>query len=583
MSSAERSPAGFFRTEASRRRFITGATAFGLSAAAATRLADLAAQEATPAASTGGEVDFNDLGDDHVSGTFPLSEEKVTLSVLIPSNGDVGSFEYEDNEFTRWYEDLTNVHVEWQIVPADEAQTGLNVRLAGGDYPEVLMSFNPTPAVQQLYGQLGVFLPLNDLIDQHAVEFARVVEQYPLSLDVITARDGNIYSLPYVNDCFHCAQDRKLFIYQPWLDVLGLEMPTTTDEFRDMLIAFRDGDPNGNGEADEFPFSTCINSWNNELDLTLMNSFVFNPGEPYLFNQDGTVTAAYMTDGWREGAKWLADLYAEGLIDPESFTQTADQLIAKTSGDGPNRVGAAVGGSWGVFVDWQPNDPTQRWAEFVLAPPFAGPEGVQISPYNPYLPYASGNFIITDRANDPELAFRWADGLYDLETTMRNVQGSLGQSWRWADEGELGIDGEQAIWAVIPGEPTQGPLSEGWIQTGPSFRSSRVRFGEKLADPSLRDTNLDVITEQVLAPYRQPAEMRLPPMFFNEDQVTLVAEAQATLVPFVKEQLAAWITGQSPVDDTWDDFLGQLEAMGVGAYLEAYQSTFDAQQSASQD
>jgi putative aldouronate transport system substrate-binding protein len=561
----------------SRRNFIAGAMAMGLSASAAATLATYAqTPEARPA---GGQVDFNALGDDQVNGTFPLSEEKITLQVLIPSNADVGSFEYEENEFTRWYEDRTNVHVEWSIVPLDEAQTGLNVRLVSGDYAEVLMSFDPTPAIQQLYGGLGIFLPLNDYIDQYAVEFKRVVEQYPLALDVITATDGNIYSLPYVNDCFHCAQDRKLFIYQPWLDALGLEMPTTTEEFHNVLTAFKEQDPNG--EGNELPLATCINSWNNELDLTLMNSFVFNPGEPYLFNQEGTVTASYMTDGWREGARYMAQLFAEELIDPESFTQTAEQLIAKTGGDGPTRVGAAVGGSWGVFVNWEPNDPSQRWAEYKLAPAFAGPEGVQISAYNPYLPYAGGNFIITDKCENPEIAFRWADGLYDLETTMRNVQGTLDKSWRWANEGEIGTDGQQAIWAGIPGEPAEGPKSEGWIQTGPSFRSSRVRFGEVLANPDLRSTNLDVITEEVLAPYRQPAEWWLPPMFFSEDQVALVAEVESVLIPYVKESLAGWITGQSSVDDDWESYLAELQAMGVQSYLEAYQATFDAQQGGS--
>jgi putative aldouronate transport system substrate-binding protein len=573
-------------TLASRRRFIAGAMAMGLSATAATRLAAVAqTPAASPVASPpGAQVDYATLADDHVAGTFPLSDEKVTFSVLIPSNDSVGSFEYEDNEFTRWYEERTNVHIEWQVVPREEANTGLNVRLASGDYPEILMSFNPEPAVQQLYGGIGTFIPLNDLIDQFAVEFKRVVEQYPLAMNVITATDGNIYSLPYVNDCFHCAQDRKLFIYQPWLDAVGLSMPTTTDEFHAMLTAFKENDPNGNGEADELPFATCINSWNNEIDLALMNSFVFNPGEPYLFNQDGKITASYMTEGWKKGAAFLAQLFAEGLIDPESFTQTAEQLVAKTSGDEPTRVGVAVGGSWGVFVQWDPADPSGRWAEYKLAPPFKGPDGVQISAYNPYLPFASGNFIITDKCSNPEIAFKWADGLYDLETTMRNVQGSYGTSWRWANEGELGIDGQQAIWAVIPKPPApegSGPGSEGWIQTGPSFRSSRVRAGEVLADPALRDTNLDVITEEVLSPYRQPAEMWLPPLFFSEENVALVAEAEATLIPFVKESLVGWITGQQPVEETWESYLEQLQSMGIEQYLQAYQSTFDASQGAS--
>jgi len=133
---------------ASRRGFIAGAMAMGLSLQAATTLAAHAQAPGTTADRA--TVDFNALGDDRVTGAFPLSEEKATLQVLIPSNPDVGSFEYEDNEFTRWYEDRTNVHVDWRIVPADEAQTALNVRLVSGDYTEMLMSFNQTPAVPQL-------------------------------------------------------------------------------------------------------------------------------------------------------------------------------------------------------------------------------------------------------------------------------------------------------------------------------------------------------------------------------------------------------------------------------------------------
>ena len=44
------------------------------------------------------------------------------------------------------------------------------------------------------------------------------------------------------------SMSQKMFIYEPWLDALGLEMPTTTEEFYKVLVAFRDMDPNGNGK-----------------------------------------------------------------------------------------------------------------------------------------------------------------------------------------------------------------------------------------------------------------------------------------------------------------------------------------------
>lgn len=555
---------------ASRRRFIAGAAAFGVSGST---LTSIMASAQTPAASPAGDFDPLVLGEDTVDSDFPLSDETVELTILTPSNIDVGSF--EDNDFTRWYEEKTNVHITWQVVPYEERDTALNLRLASGDYPDILMWFRPTLAVQELYGNEGIFVALNDYIDQYGVEFNRVVEQYPLTLRTITASDGNIYSLPYVNDCFHCAQDKKMWIYQPFLDALGMEMPQTTEEYLEYLRACKEQDVNGNGEADELPLASGTGSWNDQLDLFFMNSFTFNPGEPYVFVDNGNVAVSYNQDGWRQGTAYLAGIYAEGLMDPESFTQSNEQLVAKGNAETPI-IGSAPGGSWGVFVTWTPDDPSGRWADFKLMPALEGPEGVRWSAYNPYLPYATGDFIITDKCQNPEIAFRWADGLYDLETTLRSVQGVKGENWDWAQPGQIGSDGEQAIWDSIPVETEPGvPASTSWVQTGPSFRSARVRFGEAVDDPEMLQYNLDTITQEVLEAYRQPAEMWMPPVSFTPDEAQVVAEAEATIVPFVQQRFAEWVTGNRNVDEDWESYLAELEGLGVEDYLATYQQALE--------
>lgn len=560
----------------SRRSFIQGAMAFGLSAGAASLLAEsVGAQtpDASPAASPAGELDIMALADDTVNGTFPLVEETATIKAMIPSSVDVGSF--EDNDFTRWYEAKTNVHIEWDVVPGDDAATALNVRLASGDYAEVLLGFNQKPSALQLYGSEGTYLALNDHIDKHGVEFKRVVEQYPLTTSVITGSDGNIYSLPYVNDCFHCAQDRKLWIYQPWLDELGLAMPQTTDEYHAALKAFKERDPNC------FPLSTCFSGgWNSELDLNLMNAFIFNPGKPWVSIVDGKATAVYTTDAWKEGTAWLATLYADGLIDPESFTQDAQGLQAKANREEGTLVGSAPGGSWGVFVQWTPADASQRWAEYSLMPALKGPGGVKIAPFNPYLPYAPGSFVVTDQCKDPELAVRWADGLYDLETTMRAVQGVLDKNWRWAKAGEIGRNGEQGIWANIPQPPSNVPASTGWAQRGPSFRSGKVRNGEILETEDLRKYDLDNITQQILRPDKQPDDMWLPPLYLSTEDSQAIAELETTIQPFVEQTFAQIITGQADIESAWGDYLSQLDAMGLPRYLEITQAAYDKQREA---
>lgn len=556
----------------SRRRFVAGAMAFGLSAGAAQVLAGRAFAQ-TPVASPAGELDILAMAGDTVSGTFPLVEETATLRVMVPSSVDVASF--EDNEFNRWYEEKTNVHIEWDVVPGDDAATALNIRLASGDYAEILMGFNQETSTLQLYGADGTYQALNPYIDQHAVEFRRVLEQYPLTSTVITSPDGNIYALPYVNDCFHCAQDRKLWIYTPWLEELGLAMPQTTEEYANALRAFKERDPNC------FPLSTCASGgWNSDLDLNLMNAFVFNPGSPWLTLVDGKVTAAYTTDGWKQGTAWLASLYAEGLIDPESFTQDAQGLQGKANREEGTLVGSAPGGSWGVFVQWTPGDASQRWADYALMPPLKGPDGVQIAPFDPYLPYAPGAFIVTDACKDPELAYRWADGLYDLETTMRAVSGTPDVGWRWATAGEVGRDGEQGIWAGIPREAATTPGSDTWGQRGPSYRSGRVRNGEVLATEELRAYDLDNLTSEILRPFKQPDEWVIPPLYLSTEDAQTIAEVETTILPFVKQTFAQAVTGQTDIESAWASYTSQLEDMGLSRYLEIMQNAVDQQQNA---
>lgn len=78
-------------------------------------------------------------------------------------------------------------------------------------------------------------------------------EEEPDTLSLAKTYEGEIYALPKFQgkwpDC-----NGVMFINKTWLDNLGLEVPTTLGELKDVLVAFRDNDANGNGDAsDEIP------------------------------------------------------------------------------------------------------------------------------------------------------------------------------------------------------------------------------------------------------------------------------------------------------------------------------------------
>lgn len=308
---------------------------------------------------------------------FPVSEEKVTLRVLIPSNPQVEN--YDTNAFTKWFEEKTNVHVEWLI--AQEFEQQLNLLAASGDLPNVILSVRQGGVPGSLltfYGQQGLFLPLNDLIEEQGVEIKRMFELDPLAERIATSPDGNIYGFPDVNDCYHCSMAQKMWIYKPWLDKLGLDMPQTTEDFYNVLNAFKTQDPNGNGKADEIPLASAPGTWNGDLTLFLMSAFVVTSGSNMVLT-DGEIDVTYDDPAWREGLRCIKRLYSEGLIAPESLTQDSSGLARMVQ--------------------------SSQFYDYVSIPPLEGPEGVRGTSYFAYQVYP-GACVITAAAKNPEAAFR---------------------------------------------------------------------------------------------------------------------------------------------------------------------------------
>lgn len=120
------------------------------------------------------------------------------------------------------------------------------------------------------YGADGTIIPLNDLIDKHMPNLKALFDKRPDIKAIVTAPDGNIYSLPAGEELGTGQEDIGsnpdfLYINQDWLKKLGLNMPTTLQEYHDVLLAFKTKDPNGNGKADEIPLSFVNAFWTGDI------------------------------------------------------------------------------------------------------------------------------------------------------------------------------------------------------------------------------------------------------------------------------------------------------------------------------
>lgn len=512
------------------------------------------------------------------AGQFPIVEEPITLKILLVQT--TGVSDYEVNAFTQWVEEKTNIKLDFDVAPMAQSENRqkLNLVLASGQLPDIIMNFGIPLNEQQTMADQGLILPLNDLIDQYGYEFKEVMKMYPVE-ETFSLADGKMYSMPHINDCYHCQHSQKAWIYKPWLDKLGLKVPTTTDELEQVLIAFKTQDPNGNGIADEIPWSGAqTGSWHAALDQFIMNSFVYNPDlgpVTHMFVENGKIKMAYAEPGWKEGIIYLNKLYKQGLIDPEVFTN--DMTKHKGLGEYPDNaiMGFTQAGWPGMFIDWNAGAST-RWQEYVPVAPLKGPSGLQLSPATPYGFGGTGAAMITKDCKYPEAAFRLIDLFYSYEATMRSVYGRPGEEWVEADAGAESITGEGTPRYNVIVAWSEQEQAITWQQAAPTFRSTQFRLEWQQYNPAdPLERLLYQWSRDLYAPYGKP-DMIVPPLIFTSDQSKELGTISAALTAYADQMFAAFVTGQQDVNSGWDQYLADLKTNGLDRFLEIYQAAYDA-------
>lgn len=511
-------------------------------------------------------------------GEFPIVNEPETLKILIRASNGVS--DYEDNAYTQWLEEQTGLELDFDVAPNndEEARQKLNLVLASGTLPDVIVNFGVSLADQQVLADQGLIISVDELIAEYGDEFATVMSEVPQIAEITTLQDGKMYSLPEINECYHCTLAQKAWIYQPWLDALGLEVPATTEELHTVLSAFKNDDPNGDGVADEIPWSAAVaGGWNSQIERFIMHSFVLNSWQAtdtarLFLDEDGMIHAAYADEGWKKGLEYLAQLYSEGLIDPQAFTNDSTQLKALAENPDTPILGFVQEGWPGMFLDW--GGASGRWEEYVPIAPLLGPDGVQVMPQSPYSLISNGKYLITSAAKNPAAAYRLADLMYSYEATLRNALGRPDEEWVWSEPGAEGIDGGEARYKVIA-IYNEGEQNFSWNQGAPNYRSAEFRLAQEYNPDDPLERLLFNWSNDLYQPYAKP-EMQVPPLTFTSEQSQRLGELRTALTTLVDQSFAGFVTGQLDIESGWDQYLSELENNNLSEFLSIYQAAYDA-------
>lgn len=485
---------------------------------------------------------------------------------------------FNDNLLTQKIEKKLDIDLVFSTAPSEGAKKKQNLLLASGDYPPAFMGGEFSKVDQLKYGKLGVFLPLNDLIKEYAPNVQKAFNEKPWLKEGVTTPDGNIYGLPGISGCYHCSFPLKFWINTEWLKNLNLDMPKTTDEFEQVLTAFKEEDPNGNGKKDEIPLSGQTSDEQGNPINFLMNAFIYTNPDSYLRVVDHKID--FVADGqkWKQGLAYIRDLYAKGLIDPQAFTQNKNSL--KQLG---NKEGDAVLGTFpalwngGTITIGPAND--KRWTDYAAVPPLKGPEGVQLAMYNgKQAPEAK--FVITDKASEKQqiAAIKVANYLYSREGALEVMFGVKGKGWVPAEEGKTGINGKPAIFQTTPEADDWNKPSKDLWENGFKYMPTELFNGQAVSqDTSIKKGNEVLLYQQTKEKYEghQPEETASN-FFINEEKAQEIAQLRTVIQDYIKQNSVQFIMGKKDLNSQWEAYIEGLKNLNLKKYMEIYQEAYEA-------
>lgn len=497
--------------------------------------------------------------------TFPISESKITLSLWYPMAGSMGELsDFNDAEFFKWYEEKTNIHIDFILPPSGSEADAFQLLFASDDMPDMLYS---QPAGQKYRGgedkaiEDGYFVNMVDYLDI-APNYCGWLNNHDDFRRGAFSDTGKMYGMWGGWDTMgeRALADQGLAIRKDFLDAVKKEVPTTYDEWYDVLVAFRD-------ELHiEAPFYTS--KWGIDRTGEFMAGF---DTAPYFYQRDGKVCYGPMDDQYKEYLTMLHQWWEEGLLDKDFATRTSTGITADNDMMLNDKVGALV--DYGtrlanVYVTRGATNP-DFFLVGVTQPKKSGSDAVTPS----YRDYASGNdmmqtYCMTFNADGEHIeeAIRWNDGFYAqdiLQNANFGLEEQEGTVWYAAEDGH-----RVGIYDFRYKNPD-----------GISSATVLVQFWTK--NPPIRVESAQIEQSQEVQQEGYQLWSTYEPSRWISNRITPTAEegtefssTYTDIETYVQECNVKFIMGQMSLDD-YDSYRETLKGMGIERCIELRQAALD--------
>ena len=477
---------------------------------------------------------------------FPIVKKQETISVLTQFTAGLGDI--ANSQFTKDYEKMTNMKIKWNLTPQSEINSAVALAFQSGNLPDIITGTIIDHDDMLQYSQEGTFVEITkDLLKEWAPNIYATYNENPEAWKKTVTSDGKMYALAGFSKDWNYAQ-HYLWVRTSWLNKLGISKPKTMDQFYEMLVAFKNSDPNGNGQQDEIPYAT----WSS-------TGFLFNPWgftSAISVSKSGKVTNMYNTSNMKNCVSYWAKIYKEGLVDKGTINNY-------TGGATTQLKSLLKGGKVGCFFMGYPDEDLGILKEYeILEYPTAGNNGdfpsVAINT-NPVTD--RGRIIITKACKNVTAAIRWVDYLYSNDGYMLRRYGSVGDYYNKSSDTTYTLTGN-----AFPKDP--GPS---WALMAKDYLSN-AKFTNKT--PTYVDTQRAKIDSWCESTLKTNGQKLMPETWKNKAEIN-AEKLYTSYWSEVQGMYWQFIQGKKNMGSDWTTLVNEMKNKGMDKYISELQKYYD--------
>lgn len=257
--------------------------------------------------------------DNKESESKETNDDRMAIDVFVPT------FTTEpptkDSPVWKALEDHTNTDLTIEWAPNSNLEDKFNITLSSGDLPHVMYVPNKSPSFISAVED-GAFWELGPYLD----DYPNLSQANEIVLNN-SSINGKIYGIYRSRDLGR----NGVIIRKDWLENVGLEEPKTIDDFYNMLKAFKEQDPDGNGQDDTY--GIVVSKYEGPWDV--MQTWFGVPNQ-WGIADDGSLYPWFLDDNYMDALNFFKKLYDEGLVN-EDFAvmdpaQWSDPVVAGQAG-----------------------------------------------------------------------------------------------------------------------------------------------------------------------------------------------------------------------------------------------------------